>query len=43
MLPAALPYEYLQHIDSGDRVRRSQGRPNGSRVRRVTPGLHERT
>jgi hypothetical protein len=34
MLPAALPYEYLQHIDSGDRVRR---------VRRVTPGLHERT
>jgi hypothetical protein len=42
MLPAALPYEYLQHIDRGERIRRSRDRPNGSRVRRVMPRLHER-
>jgi hypothetical protein len=38
MLLARLPYDYLQHIDRGDRIRRSRTCPNGSRVRRVTPG-----
>jgi hypothetical protein len=37
MLPAQLPFEYLQHIDRGDRIRRSRTRPNGNRVRRGTP------
>jgi hypothetical protein len=34
MHPAALPFEYLQLIDRGDRIRRSRTRPSGSRVRR---------
>ena len=34
MLPASLPFDYLQHIDSGNRIRRSRMRPKGSRVRR---------
>jgi hypothetical protein len=34
MLPAAIPFDYLQHIDRGDRIRRSRVRPSGSRVRR---------
>ena len=34
MLPAALPYDYLQHLERGTRVRRSKTRPRGSRVRR---------
>jgi hypothetical protein len=38
MLPASLPYDYLQHIDRGDRIRRSRTRSNGSRLRRGTPG-----
>ena len=39
MLLAALPFHYLQHIiDRGDGIRRSRTRPNGSRVRRGTPG-----
>jgi hypothetical protein len=38
MLVASLPYDYLQHIDRGDRIRRSRARPNGSRVRRGVPG-----
>jgi hypothetical protein len=38
MLPAALPFDYVQHIDRGDRIRRSRIRPSGSRVRRGTPG-----
>jgi hypothetical protein len=37
MLLASLPFDYLQHIDRGDRIRRSRARPNGSRVRRGTP------
>ena len=37
MLLAPLPFDYLQHIDRGDRIRRSRTRPNGSRVRRGTP------
>jgi hypothetical protein len=35
---AALPYDYLRHIDHGDRVRRSRVRPSGSRVRRGSIG-----
>ncbi len=38
MLPAALPFDYFQHIDQGDRIRRSRIRPKGSRVRRGMPG-----
>jgi hypothetical protein len=38
MFPAALPFDYLQQIDRGDRVRRSRIRPSGSRVRRGAPG-----
>lgn len=34
MLPAALPLDYLQHFDRGDRLRRSRLRPTGTRVRR---------
>jgi hypothetical protein len=37
MFPAALPFDYLQYLDRGDRTRRSRTRPNGSRVRRGTP------
>lgn len=36
MLPAALPFEYFQYIDRGDRIRRSRTRPNCTRVRRGT-------
>jgi hypothetical protein len=38
MFPAALPFDYLKHIDRHDRIRRSRTRPNGSRVRRGVPG-----
>jgi hypothetical protein len=38
MLLAALPFDYLQHIDRRDRIRRSLTGPNGSRVRRGMPG-----
>jgi hypothetical protein len=34
---ARLPFDYLQHLDRHDRVRRPQARPTGSRVRRDTP------
>ena len=37
MFLARLPYDYLQHLDRGDRIRRSGTRPNGGRVRRGTP------
>ena len=36
MLPA-LPFDYLQHLDRHDRVRRMRTRPSGSRMRRGTP------
>jgi hypothetical protein len=38
MISAAIPFDYIRHIDSGDRIRRSRTRPHGSRVRRVTRG-----
>jgi len=38
MLLAPLPFDYLQHLDRGDRIRRSRTRSTGSRVRRGTPG-----
>ena len=34
MLLAPLPFDYLQHFDRHDRVRRTRTRPTGSRVRR---------
>jgi hypothetical protein len=34
MFSAALPFDYVRHIDRGDRTRRSRTRPHGSRVRR---------
>jgi hypothetical protein len=37
MFSAALPFDYVRHIDRGDRTRRSRTRPHGSRVRRGTP------
>ncbi len=30
----ALPFDYLQHLDRHDRVRRARIRPAGNRVRR---------
>jgi hypothetical protein len=36
---AGLPYEYIQHLDRDDRIRRARVRPSGSRVRRGTPRL----
>jgi hypothetical protein len=38
MHPAALPFEFHQLIDRGDRIRRSRGRLTGSRVRRGGDG-----
>jgi hypothetical protein len=37
MMPAALPFDYMRHIDRGDRTRRSRTHLHGSRVRRGTP------
>jgi hypothetical protein len=34
MFSAALPFDYLRHLDHGDRSRRSRIRLLGSRVRR---------
>jgi hypothetical protein len=41
MFPALLPFDYLQRIDRGDRIRRSLDRPNGSRGRRTPRGTGE--
>ncbi len=38
MLVTYLPFEYIQLIDRGDRVRRSRTRAGGSRVRRGAAG-----
>ena len=35
MIPA-LPFDYLKHLDRHERVRRTQARPTGTRVRRGT-------
>ena len=35
MLLAPLPFDYLQHLERGDRLRRTRTRPTGSRVRRA--------
>jgi hypothetical protein len=34
MLLAPLPFDYAQHLDPGDRVRRTRNTTLGSRVRR---------
>ena len=36
MILAPLPFEYLQHLDPQDRVRRKRHRPTDRRVRRAT-------
>ena len=38
MFPASLPFESLQHMDRGDRVRRPRAHPSGARVRRRPKG-----
>jgi hypothetical protein len=38
MLLAPLPFDYLQHLDRSDRLRRIRTRPTGSRVRRGGAG-----
>lgn len=38
MLLAPLPLDYIQHLDRGDRIRRSRNRPSDDRVRRGMPG-----
>jgi hypothetical protein len=38
MISTTLPFDYVLHIDRGDRTRSSRTRPHGSRVRRATPG-----
>jgi hypothetical protein len=38
MISTTLPFDYVRHIDRGDRTRRSHTQPHGSRVRRGTPG-----
>jgi hypothetical protein len=35
MLPAPLTFEYIRLLEEGDRVRRTRGRPTGSRIRRT--------
>jgi hypothetical protein len=37
MILASLPFDYLQHLDPHDRVRRKRTRPTDRRVRRGTP------
>ena len=37
MFPPALPFDYLQQIDRGDRIRRARARPSAVRVRRGAP------
>jgi hypothetical protein len=39
MFLAALPFDYLRHLDRHDRVRRPRTRPTGSRVRRGTTSV----
>ena len=36
MLLAPLPFDYLQHLERNDRLRRTRERPTGNRVRRVS-------
>ena len=35
---ARLPFDYIQHIDHGDRIRRTRGRVHEGRVRRGRHG-----
>ena len=35
MLPAPLAFEYIRLLEAGDRVRRTRGRPVGTRIRRT--------
>jgi hypothetical protein len=41
MFPAAIPFDHLQQIDRGDRIRRSRTRPSAVRVRRGAPRTGE--
>jgi hypothetical protein len=42
MLLAPLPFDYAQHLDPGDRVRRTRKATLGSRVRRTPPAASTR-
>ena len=37
MILAPLPFDYVQKVDPGDRLRRARKRPNEARVRRQEP------
>jgi hypothetical protein len=41
MHPAALPFDYAKYLDTGDRLRRTRARPDGSRVRRGSRRMRE--
>lgn len=41
MLPAPLALEYIRLLEEGDRIRRTRGRPTGTRIRR-TPDASDR-
>jgi hypothetical protein len=41
MFPSTLPFDYASLLDTSDRVRRTVGRPTGSRIRRT--GARERS
>jgi hypothetical protein len=36
MLLSPLPFEYIRLMDPGDRIRRTRGRPTGTRIRRTS-------
>jgi hypothetical protein len=38
MLPAPLPFDYVQYLDRGDRIRRAQMQTKGGRERRAPFG-----
>jgi len=42
MLLAPLPFDYLKHLDRGDRVRRTPARSTGIRVRQVSRDKKDR-
>lgn len=37
MLLPTLPFDYVKHLDRGERIRRSLAQPKGGRVRRASP------
>lgn len=41
MLLAPLPFEYINHLDPGDRRRRTRARATGVRVRRAPKTIQD--